>query len=60
MFNGAGVSDFNTFNVIDMGSMFREAVSFTQSLDDYDTSKVTNMENMFDGATQFDGLTTPY
>ena len=44
--------DFNTSNVINMGSMFDGCRNFNQSLD-FDTSNVINMESMFEGCKSF-------
>ena len=40
-------------NVINMGNMFGDAISFNQDLSEWDVGQVTDMVKMFRGATSF-------
>ena len=46
-------NDWNVGNVMDMGHMFFEAVSFDQALGNWEVGNVTDMNSMFSGANSF-------
>lgn len=52
-FNAAGVSTWNTVNVVDLGRAFNNAVLFNRDLSTWDTGKVTNFKETFYGASAF-------
>ena len=47
------IGNWNTYNVVYMHNMFRDASSFDQPIGDWDTSGVTNMDRMFQDASSF-------
>ena len=47
------IGDWNTAEVTDMSSMFRDATSFNQPIGNWTTSKVTEMGSMFRNAALF-------
>ena len=47
------MSNWDTSQVTNMSSMFRNATNFNQDIGNWDTSKVTNTVNMFNSATSF-------
>ena len=49
------IRDWNTSQVTDMRSLFREKSTFNDDLSRWDTSKVTSMEFMFRNACAFNG-----
>ena len=60
MFNGCtalttvpNMNSWNTANVTNMNSMFREAHNFNQNIGSWNTSKVTDVSYMFANAKQF-------
>jgi surface protein len=48
------ISEWDTSQVTNMGSMFAGAIYFDQDIGEWDVSNVTNMDFMFSGATNFD------
>jgi surface protein len=53
VFNDPDVTNWNTSNIIFMGSMFYNAPIFNQPIDNWNTSKVTHMAFMFYAAKAF-------
>ena len=53
LFNGRGITTWNTGNVTDMHQMFHNAVLFNQDIGLWNVGKVTDMTNMFNGAKAF-------
>jgi surface protein len=49
------ISDWDVSEHLDMTSLFQDKTQFNQDLSKWDTSKVTTMEKMFLGATDFKG-----
>jgi surface protein len=52
-FNDPDINNWDTSNVTNMNSAFRNAKDFNQNINNWDTSNVTNMLYMFRGTTSF-------
>lgn len=52
-FNAAGIADWNTSNVTDMGRAFNNAVLFNRDIGAWNVGKVHNFSNMFNSADAF-------
>jgi hypothetical protein len=46
--------EWDTSQVVDMNNMFKNAISFNQSVENWNITKVINMKSMFKNASKFE------